>query len=118
MPEPRPGECLVKIKAFGINRGDIMQRDGMLVFPGVANMKPIMGLEFSGVIAEIRGDEKDVEGDDGWKAGDEVFGLLTGGGYAEYVNVSKKMLIRKPRELSHEQAGGLCEASTGSFTLS
>lgn len=101
----------MKIKAFGINRGDIMQRDGMLVFPGVANMKPIMGLEFSGVIAELHeDDEKDGESDaGGWKLGDEVFGLLAGGGYAEYVNVSTEMLIRKPRELSHEQAGGLCE---------
>ncbi|KAK8072256.1 zinc-binding dehydrogenase [Apiospora saccharicola] len=116
VPEPQPGECLVKIKAFGINRGDMMQRDGMLVFPGVANMKPILGLEFSGVIAEMRpGDDE--EGDE-WKVGDEVFGLLGGGGYAEYVNVHRKMLIRKPRDMSHEQAGGLCEVnSPGTPTL-
>ncbi|KAK7985154.1 hypothetical protein PG988_002776 [Apiospora saccharicola] len=83
VPEPQPGECL-----------------------------PILGLEFSGVIAEMRpGDDE--EGDE-WKVGDEVFGLLGGGGYAEYVNVHRKMLIRKPRDMSHEQAGGLCEPGSSS----
>lgn len=106
IPLMQQGECVVKIKVFGINRGDLMQRNGLLVFPGVANMKHIMGLEFSGVIHEMREGEDD---DDGWKVGDEVFGLLTGGGYAEFVNVPKRMLIRKPPGMSHEFAGGLCE---------
>ncbi|KAI5924927.1 putative ToxD-like zinc binding oxidoreductase [Camillea tinctor] len=103
IPEVKAGECLVKVKAFGINRGDILQRDGK--YPGIAHLTKTMGLEFSGVIARLGEDDT---GDE-WKVGDEVFGLLYGGGYAEYVNVNKRMLIRKPKELSFEQTGGLCE---------
>lgn len=66
-----------------------------------------MGLEFSGVIAHLGEDGAD----DGWKVGDEVFGLLYGGGYGEYVNVNRRMLIRKPKELSFEQTGGLAEVT-------
>ncbi len=101
----QPGEVLVRVKAFGINRGDILQRDGK--YPGIAHLTKIMGLEFSGVISQLREDEPEGE----WKVGDEVFGLLYGGGYAEYVNVSKRMLIRKPKELSFEETGGICEVS-------
>lgn len=66
-----------------------------------------MGLEFSGVVENVgqeTGDKKDE-----WNVGDEVFGLLYGGGYAEYVVVDKGMLIAKPKELSWEYAAGLCE---------
>ncbi|KAI0602877.1 putative ToxD-like zinc binding oxidoreductase [Biscogniauxia sp. FL1348] len=103
VPEVKTGECLVKVKAFGINRGDILQRDGK--YPGIAHLTKTMGLEFSGTIAQLGEDDTSDE----WKVGDEVFGLLYGGGYAEYVNVNKRMLIRKPKELSFEQTGGLCE---------
>ncbi|KAI2624505.1 putative ToxD-like zinc binding oxidoreductase [Xylaria nigripes] len=105
VPKLVSGECLVKVKAFGINRGDVLQRDGK--YPGIAHLTKIMGLEFSGVIARLG--EKVTGETDEWKVGDEVFGLLYGGGYAEYVNVNKRMLIRKPKELSFEQTGGLCE---------
>ncbi|RWA08662.1 hypothetical protein EKO27_g6449 [Xylaria grammica] len=105
IPKIKSGECLVKIKAFGINRGDILQRDGK--YPGIAHLTKTMGLEFSGVIAQLG--EEPLTQEDEWKVGDEVFGLLYGGGYAEYVNVDKRMLIRKPKELSFEQTGGLCE---------
>ncbi|KAI0150938.1 oxidoreductase [Pestalotiopsis sp. NC0098] len=103
IPEVKAGECLVQVKAFGINRGDILQRDGK--YPGIAHLTKTMGLEFSGVIAHLGEDGAD----DGWKVGDEVFGLLYGGGYGEYVNVNRRMLIRKPKELSFEQTGGLAE---------
>ncbi|KAJ2998450.1 hypothetical protein NUW58_g317 [Xylaria curta] len=105
IPEIKSGEVLVKVKAFGINRGDILQRDGK--YPGISHLTKTMGLEFSGVIARL--DEGHSTEADEWKVGDEVFGLLYGGGYAEYVNVDKRMLIKKPKELSFEQTGGLCE---------
>lgn len=82
----------------------MLQREGK--FPNISHFSPIMGLEFSGVIASLKEDE---DTSDGWNVGDEVFGLLTGGGYAEYVNVNKRTLIRKPETLSFEQVGGLCE---------
>ncbi|KAI1323442.1 putative ToxD-like zinc binding oxidoreductase [Xylariaceae sp. FL0255] len=108
IPESNPGECLVRIKAFGINRGDLLQREGK--YPGISHLTPIMGLEFSGIIArqsDIKYENDPKE--ENWKVGDEVFGLLPGGGYAEYVNVNRRMLIRKPKELPFEQAGGICE---------
>ncbi|KAI1499110.1 putative ToxD-like zinc binding oxidoreductase [Biscogniauxia marginata] len=105
IPVVSSGECLIKVKAFGVNRGDILQRDGK--YPGISHLTKIMGLEFSGVISRLG--EDDTAEKDEWKVGDEVFGLLYGGGYAEYVNVNKRMLIKKPKELSFEQAGGLCE---------
>jgi NADPH:quinone reductase-like Zn-dependent oxidoreductase len=76
--------------------------------PGVTN---ILGLEFSGVV-QVVGDSVETEERHHWKVGDEVFGLLYGGGYAEYVAVSKKILIKKPAELTWEQCGGICEVST------
>jgi len=69
-----------------------------------------MGLEFSGVVEEV-GHGSEEEERHNWKKGDEVFGLTYGGAYAEYVAVNKKMLIRKPQELSWEVLGGTCEVS-------
>jgi len=69
-----------------------------------------MGLEFSGIVEEV-GHGSEEEERHNWKKGDEVFGLTYGGAYAEYVAVNKKMLIRKPQELSWEVLGGTCEVS-------
>ncbi|PSR80686.1 quinone oxidoreductase [Coniella lustricola] len=108
LPPVARGEVLVKVKVFGINRGDMLQRDGE--YPGISHLTKIMGLEFSGTIAHTHEEDDGVQDGEKWKVGDEVFGLLYGGGYAEYVNINKKMLIRKPKELSFEVTGGLCEA--------
>ena len=64
----------MRVKAFGINRGDIMQRDGE--YPVPPNAGRILGLEFAGVIAEM-GDGND--NDASFKVGDQVFGLVYGG---------------------------------------
>ena len=77
------------------------------MYPPPAGASPILGLEFSGVIEET-GDAK-VDDKHKWKIGDEVLGLTYGGAYAEYVAVSKRMLIRKPKEMSWVVAGGVCE---------
>lgn len=105
MPQIKPSECLVRIKAFGLNRADTMQREGKYPMPPWA--PTIMGLEFSGVIEEVGSAAVDEQHH--WKKGDEVFGLAYGGCYAEYVNVSKRMLLRKPKELSWEQCAGVPE---------
>ncbi|PHH87832.1 hypothetical protein CDD83_8357 [Cordyceps sp. RAO-2017] len=105
---PRPtagaGQALVKVKAFGINRMDIVQRRGLYPVPPQA--PKTLGVEFSGVVEALGA------GVDGgaFRVGDEVFGLAYGGAYAEYVAVSAKMLIHKPAGLSWEQAAGLPEA--------
>jgi NADPH:quinone reductase-like Zn-dependent oxidoreductase len=67
-----------------------------------------LGLEFSGIVAEV-GEEIEVDMPQKWHVGDEVFGLVYGGAYAEFVVANKEMLIRKPAELSMESCGGMCE---------
>ncbi len=95
-------QCLVKVKAFGLNRMDILQRQGMYpIPPGVSK---ILGVEFSGVIEAVDADVRE-----SFKVGDEVFGLAYGGAYAEYVAVSSRMLMHKPSHLSWEQAAGIPE---------
>lgn len=66
-----------------------------------------MGLEFAGTIEEV-GDSP-VDQQHHWKVGDEVFGLTYGGSYAEYMSVSKRMLMRKPAEMSWEECAGVPE---------
>jgi NADPH:quinone reductase-like Zn-dependent oxidoreductase len=108
-PAPSAAECLVKVKAFGLNRADTLQRQG--AYPPPPGAPKILGLEFSGVIEAVgQGDSTSKDGSD-WKVGDEVFGLLYGGGYAEYVVVHKRMLIAKSPEMSWEYASGVCEVS-------
>ncbi|KND91698.1 Quinone oxidoreductase PIG3 [Tolypocladium ophioglossoides CBS 100239] len=101
-PTPAEGQALVKIKAFGINRMDIMQRRGHYPLPPQA--PKTLGVEFSGVIEAFG------PGDHGvFKLGDEVLSLAYGGAYAEYAAVTSKMLIHKPHALSWEQAAAVPE---------
>lgn len=100
VPQLRDGEALVKVKAFGLNRMDIIQRNGEYNLPPQA--PETLGVEFSGVIARVTDTG-------GWQIGDEVFGLAYGGAYAEYIAVNTRMLIPKPRELSWEQAAAIPE---------
>ncbi|TDZ27453.1 Quinone oxidoreductase PIG3 [Colletotrichum spinosum] len=101
-PTPGGGEALVKIKAFGINRMDQVQRLGNYPLPPQAPLT--LGVEFSGTIESFG------EGDHGdFKVGDEVFGLAYGGAYAEFIAVNSKMLLHKPDHLSWEQAAGIPE---------
>ncbi|KAI8939061.1 hypothetical protein NX059_004900 [Plenodomus lindquistii] len=106
IPKPKLGksQALVKVKAFGLNRMDLLQREGMYPVPPGASK--ILGVEFSGTISEL---SEEGGGKEGFKVGDEVFGLAYGGAYAEYIAVSTHMLIRKPKELSWEQCAGIPE---------
>ncbi|KAJ5573441.1 quinone oxidoreductase [Penicillium hispanicum] len=101
-PLPAAGQALVKIRAFGLNRMDLLQREGLYPVPPQA--PETIGVEFSGVVESLGGD---APGD--FKTGDEVFGLAYGGAYAEYIVVSTKMLIHKPKHLSWEEAAGVPE---------
>jgi len=103
IPAPKPTEAIVKIKAFGLNRMDTMQREGNYPVPPGASQ--IMGVEFSGTVHQVA----KKPGNEDFKVGDEVFGLAYGGAYAEYIAVSEHMLIHKPTELSWEQAAGVPE---------
>ncbi|OAP59031.1 hypothetical protein AYL99_06328 [Fonsecaea erecta] len=101
-PVPKGSQALVKVKAFGLNRMDLFQREGGYPLPPQAG--PIMGVEFSGTIESFG-----CEPERGFNVGDEVFGLAYGGAYAEYIAVSTHMLVHKPKELSWEEAAGIPE---------
>ncbi|KZL87894.1 zinc-binding dehydrogenase [Colletotrichum incanum] len=104
MPKPVPGngEVLVKVKAFGINRMDTIQRLGDYPLPPQA--PKTLGVEFSGIIQTFG------PGNHGtFKKGDEVFGLAYGGAYAEFIAVNQQMLLHKPASLTWEQAAGIPE---------
>ncbi|KAF8578924.1 quinone oxidoreductase [Ramaria rubella] len=102
-PKPRPstGEVLVKVKAFGLNRMDISQREGK--YPVPAGVSKILGVEFSGTISEVG------ENITQWKAGDEVLGLVGGGAYAEYVVAPETHIWRKLHHLSWVDAAAIPE---------
>ncbi|KAI9736279.1 MAG: hypothetical protein M1834_001165 [Cirrosporium novae-zelandiae] len=103
IPKPKitGSEALVKIKVFGLNRMDLIQREGHYPVPPQA--PSTLGVEFSGTVAELASDGSD------FKVGDEVFGLAYGGAYAEYVAVSTRMLIHKPKHISWEVAASIPE---------
>jgi len=113
-PVAKAGQALVKIKAFGLNRMDLLQRQGHYPVPPQAGK--ILGVEFSGHIESLGPEVKE-----GFKKGDEVFGLAYGGAYAEYIAVNTHMLLHKPAHLSWEEAAGVPEvwitATQAMFTV-
>ena len=100
---PRPGEVVVEVVAAGVNRADVMQRQGHYDPPPGSSAYP--GLEVSGRIAQLG------DGVDGWSVGDEVCALLTGGGYAEKVAVPVGQLLPVPAGVSLEDAAALPEVA-------
>jgi len=104
-PTPSPGQAIVRIAAFGINRMDVIQRRGFYPLPPQA--PSTLGVEFSGTIDALSSGATDHKHD--FKVGDEVFGLAYGGAYAEYIAVSTKMLLRKPKSLTFEQTAAVPE---------
>ena len=83
------------------------------MYPVPPQAPSTLGVEFSGLV-EAFGEGAE-EGKEGFAVGDEVFGLAYGGAYAEFIVVSTKMLMRKPGELSWEEAAGVPEVGDLSF---
>ncbi|RDB19047.1 Quinone oxidoreductase PIG3 [Hypsizygus marmoreus] len=100
-PKPGAGEVLVKIKAFGLNRMDISQREGF--YPPPAGSSSILGVEFSGTIADLG------ESVSGWEVNDEVLGLAGGGAYAEFISLPATHIISKPSHLNWAEAASVPE---------
>lgn len=90
VPDPvaGPGEVVVEVAASGVNRADLLQRQGF--YPPPPGASDIIGLECSGTVAALG------EGVTGWSVGDEVCALLAGGGYAERVAVPAGQLLPVP----------------------
>lgn len=100
-PEPADGEVRVRVVAAGVNRADVMQRMGF--YPPPAGAPEYPGLEVSGTIDALG------SGVQGWAVGDEVCGLLSGGGYAELVCVPAEQLLPVPSGVPLADAAALPE---------
>ncbi|HVT70379.1 MAG TPA: NAD(P)H-quinone oxidoreductase [Trebonia sp.] len=100
-PVPGPGEVVVDVAAAGVNRADMMQRQG--AYPPPPGAPPYPGLECSGTIAAVG------DGVTGWQPGDRVCALLAGGGYAEKVAVPAGQLLPAPKTTTLAEAAALPE---------
>jgi putative PIG3 family NAD(P)H quinone oxidoreductase len=100
-PAPAQEQVLIKVMAAGINRPDIMQRQGL--YPAPKGHSEIPGLEVAGVIAATG------PGADRFKPGDKVMALVNGGGYAEFCLAEEACCLPVPENLPMEQAGGFAE---------
>ncbi|MCZ6559013.1 MAG: NAD(P)H-quinone oxidoreductase [SAR324 cluster bacterium] len=100
-PEPGPGQLLVKVRATALNRADTMQRKGM--YPPPKGESEILGLELAGEV-EAWGD-----GVEGFSKGQGVFGLVGGGGYAQYALIDKDMAMPIPDGWSFAEAAAVPE---------
>lgn len=101
LPDISDAEVLIKVSAAGVNRADLAQRAGY--YPPPPGESPILGLEVAGTVVACG----DAVGAD-W-LGAEVFGLVPGGGYAEYVKMPASHLLRLPAGMSVESAAGCAE---------
>jgi len=106
VPQPGPGEVLIKVAAAGLNRADVAQRRG--VYPPPAGESDIPGLEVSGTVVE-RG--PGVQIGQGYDDGAHVCALLAAGGYAEYVVAPVAQTVPVPAGVSLVDAAGLPEAA-------
>jgi putative PIG3 family NAD(P)H quinone oxidoreductase len=102
-PLPREGEVLVRVHASALNRADVMQRDGRYPAPPGAPAN-IPGLEIAGEVVEVGA------GVTRWKIGDRVFGIVGGGGNAEFAVTHETELARIPDRLSWDEAAAIPEA--------
>jgi NADPH2:quinone reductase len=102
-PEPGPEEIRIRVQAAGINRADLLQREG--VYPAPAGAPPdIPGLEYAGVVDAV-GERVSV-----WSVGERVMGLVAGGGYAEYVVVPADQALAIPEAIDTVTAAAIPEA--------
>jgi NADPH2:quinone reductase len=101
VPAPGPGEVLVKVAAAGVNRPDVMQRQGL--YPPPKGATDIPGLEIAGTVAALGA------GVTRWKAGDQVTALVVGGGYAEYCLAVEGHALPIPSALSTVEAAAIPE---------
>ena len=100
-PNVAADEVLVEVAAAGVNRADLMQRQGFYPPPPGSSAYP--GLEVSGTISALGSDVT------GWSVGDQVCALLSGGGYAEQVAVPAAQLLPVPDGVSLVDAAALPE---------
>ena len=103
VPVPGHGQIVIRLAYAGVNRPDVLQRQGLYAPPATASRLP--GLEGSGTVVEVG------PGVTRWKIGDQVCALLPGGGYAEYAACHESHALPIPRGLSLREAAALPEAA-------
>src|SRR5690606_3220078 len=103
VPAPGPGEIRIRVRAAGVNRPDIVQREGR--YPAPPGASDILGLEVAGEVEAVG------EGVGRWTIGDRVCALLGGGGYAEYALVDARHALPIPDGLDFIQAAALPETA-------
>jgi len=101
IPEPKADEVLIKVEAAGVNRPDVLQRQGL--YPAPPGASPVLGLEVAGEVVKI-GDKVTA-----WSPADKVCALVNGGGYAEYVVVPSGQILPIPMGLTADEAAALPE---------
>src|SRR6266566_3624065 len=100
-PAPGPGEVLVKVAAAGVNRPDVMQRQGL--YPPPPGASDIPGLEIAGEVVALG------KGATRFKPGDKVTALVAGGGYAQFCPVHESNALPVPGSLSLVEAAAIPE---------
>lgn len=100
-PSIQENEVLIKVSAAGVNRPDVIQRQGN--YPAPKDASPILGLEVAGEVVEVGPAVTAL------KQGDKVCALTNGGGYAEYVNVPESQCLPVPEGYSMVEAAALPE---------
>ena len=101
VPEPAAGEVLIKVAAAGINRPDVLQRQGG--YPPPPGASDVPGLEVAGEVAAVG------EGVQRWRLGDRVMALVSSGGYAEYCTAPAPQVLPVPAGMGMVEAGGVPE---------
>ncbi len=101
VPAPGPGQVLVKVEAAGVNRPDVLQRQGN--YPAPKGHSEIPGLEVAGTVAALG------EGAGRFKIGDRVMALVNGGGYAEYCLADEPAVLPVPASLTSVEAAAIPE---------
>jgi len=101
VPQPREGEILIRVRAAGVNRPDLLQRLG--AYPAPPGASDLPGLEVAGEVAALG------DGVARWQVGDPVCALTPGGGYAEFVNVHESNALPIPAGFTFTEAAALPE---------
>jgi len=103
VPEPsiKPDEILIRVRAAGVNRADLLQRQGF--YPPPPGASEIIGMEVAGEVVAVGDSAK------GWKVGDRAMALIPGGGYAEKAVAHYGSAMKIPASLSFEEAAGIPE---------
>jgi len=106
-PKASAGQLLIRVRYAGLNRADLMQRQGF--YPPPPGASEIMGLECAGEVAAVG------SGVSGWRVGERAMALMAGGGYAELAAVDSASAMKIPAALSDEEGAAFPEVFLTAF---